>query len=358
MENNKDNIADILADFEKRKGKKDSQQEQKEAPEQIDFAKSKSDIRRESKNKKRELLKSHSKTKIKKAKEKLHSADFKKRLIKIIAIVLCAVSAVSGLITGVVIGMNKNKTAYLKPYIEKYPDVKFPQGILEQYCDDYAKNKDMAGYIEINAPDFKSVVQHSSNKKLPYLESNTKGSETFNTVIYMQDNSLEEYYSSIDSFSKTDGYITYSDLFSIKTYKIAGVFYTNTKKEDDNGYIFPYNVTEKMTTESHKNFADRMNSRLLYKTLTVSRQDELLTISCPTDYEKDFRFVIVAVARSGVPEKSKALPNSKIHYPQKIYDKMHQKNPYELSSEWYPEIVINNGKDNQKTVKQNIDDYK
>jgi len=357
MENNKDNIADILADFEKRKSKKESL-EQKEAPEQIDFAKSKSDVKRESKNKKRELRKSQSKAKIKKAKEKLYSVDFRKRLIKIIAVVLCAVLAVSGIAAGTVIGINKNKTAYLKPYIEKYPDVKFPQGILEQYCDDYAKNKDMAGYIEINSPDFKSVVQHSSNKKLPYLESSVKGSEAFNTVIYTQDNSLEEYYSSIDAFSKTDGYITYSDLFSIKTYKIAGVFYTNTKKEDDNGYIFPYNVTEKMTTESHRDFADRINSRLLYKTLTVSRQDELLTISCPTDYEKDFRFVIVAVARSGESDKSKALPNNKIHYPQIVYDKKHQKNPYELSSEWYPEIVINNGKDNRKTVKQSIEDYK
>lgn len=351
MKNDRDDISEILADFEQKKHRRNEDDAGKPT-QQIDFSKTPEDIKQEKSKEKKEQQKKQFDSKKADTKNKLKKISIKKLLMLLLIII-----AAAAVIAGIIIGNEQNKSAYLKPYMEKYPDVEFPSGILEEYCDQYAQNPEMAGYIEITNPDYKSIVLKSKDDKQPYIEKSAEGSTIFNTVIYMQNNDLEEYFKDADVFGKTDGYITYSDLFSTGKYKIAGAFYTNTRAEDDNGYIFPYNVTETMTDESCKDFIDRIESRLLYKTFSLSRKDKFLTISCPTDFEDDFRFVIVAVLRDGDFEKSEATVNNKVHYPQIIYDKKKKENPYKLSSQWYPEIIVTDKNGNQKTVKQSIKDY-
>ena len=90
----------------------------------------------------------------------------------------------------------------------------------------------------------------------------------------------------------------FSDLKTDYNFKVIGAFYTNTKASDDNGYVFPYNVTEQMEPSSALEFYTMLHYRFLYDTgASPIRSDKLITISCPTSYHKDFRFVVVGVAR-------------------------------------------------------------
>ncbi|MGN1203201.1 MAG: hypothetical protein ACI4RF_07875, partial [Eubacterium sp.] len=243
---------------------------------------------------------------------KVKNAVFNKKTLAVII----AVAAVIAIIFGIKAAVEQSKIAYLKPYESKYPDVEFQVGMLEKYCDMLGENPDTVGYIEIPDIDLKSPVS-SDTQSFPYAQSCTEGASQFNYVVYLNDNSLEKIYSTAEAYNNSSGYITYSDLFNDYSFKIVGAFYTNTAAEDDNGYIFPYNVTEKMTTESANEYVSRLESRFIYSTAAnITRQDTLLTISCPTDYRKDFRFVVIGVMRENADDKSAATEKSNVHYPQ------------------------------------------
>lgn len=184
------------------------------------------------------------------------------------------------------------------------------------------------------------------------------GSEQFNYVIYLDDDSLEELYSTADSYNTSDGYVTYSDLTADYTFKIVGAFYTNTDAKDDNGYVFPYNVTEEMTVDSQNEYISRLQSRFIYSTgIDITRQDKLITISCPTDYRSNFRFVVVGVMRDDAADKLTATEKDDVRYPQVIYDESKIQNPYKYASDWYPEIVITNSDGTQNTIQKTAEDY-
>ena len=255
--------------------------------------------------------------------------------------------------------MESSKSAYLKPYEQKYKDVKFPIGILEKYCDIYAENPDTAGIIKISDIGLDSPVSSKSNSNI-YLEQSVNNAEIFNYVVYLNDSSLEEYYIDADAYNnKASGYISYSNLFEDYNFKVVGAFFTNTKANDDNGYIFPYNVTEQMTDDSYRQFIDRLQSRFIYNTgVTITRQDKLITVSSPTNFRQDFRFVVVGVMREDTDSKPTATPKNDVHYPQVIYDEQGINNPYALSSKWYPTIIYKDKEENELTKKQSENDYK
>lgn len=309
--------------------------------------------KREKKPKKEKIKKDIPKKDISGAIKKLLRKINIKKIIKplLIAIVIAAVAA--GAVFGIKAAVANSKIAYLKPYQQKYPDVKFPDGILEKYCDAYGKAPNAAGYIKISELDINAPVMPQSKKEYPMAEKNTSGAVQKNYVVYLDDNSLEQYYKDATCYNQlASGFIEYSDFLNDYNFKIVGAFYTNTKAEDDAGYIFPYNVTEEMTEKSTKAFIDRLSSRFIYDTdLTITRADTLLTISCPTDYRDNFRFVVVGVMRDD-NEKLVATDKSKIHYPQVIYDESGQTNPYRFASKWYPEIIVRS-----KTKTQSIKDY-
>ena len=163
-----------------------------------------------------------------------------------------------------------------------------------------------------------------------------------NYVVTLDTKELENYYASADSYNEASGIIEYSNLFSNYTYKVIGAFYTNTNPEDDNGYVFPYDTVEEMTQSSAATFVTDLQTRFLYHTAdSFSRKDRLLIIACPTDYHKNFEFVIVCKLTDD-KSKSTATENddSRIHYPQVICDEKGEINPYRFANGWYPEIVI------------------
>lgn len=371
-----DDIADILSDFKEQKERKEHTSVEPLAPPKrrentIDFAKTEKDSQPVKENKKikkpektpeeLEAIKAQKTEKRAKQKEKSKAAFTKiKKVVlnKKFLIALGAIIIVIALIFGIRYAIDANKGAYLKPYQSKYPAAHYEIGMLEKYCDIIGENPDTVGYIEIPELDLKSAVS-SDETKFPYAQPCRENAEQFNFVVYMNDDSLEKYYSTADAYNSSGGYMTYSDLFKDYNFKVVGAFYTNTKAEDDNDYIFPYNTTEKMSTSSASEYVSRLENRFVYSTgINVTRQDTLLTISCPTDYRPNFRFVVVCVLREDTDSKSTAVQKDDIRYPQVIFDEMEKDNPYKYASKWYPEIIITNNEGEQKTIRKTIDDYK
>lgn len=363
--NNNDNldsqesIEQILKDFQVKKERKDRGEEL--APpvryreSSIDFAKG-PEAERAEENTENSIKKRNKKPK--RERKKLN-IDYKK-IAKIAVIILASVAVIIGAVFGIRYGINQSRSAYLKPYEKKYPDVNFPVGIMEKYCDVYGENPTAVGYINISETHLNSPVLSDNSDALPYAERNNSKCNQFNYVVYLHDNALEKYYGSAKAYNDTaSGFVSYSDLYNEYRFKVVGAFYTNTQPEDDNGYIFPYNVTEELTVKSYADFFDRLSSRFIYNTgITLTRQDRLLTISCPTDYREGFRFVVVGVLRNESNKKPTASEKAKIHYPQVIYDENNQENPYALAYQWYPEIVEQIGDGKTQTKKQSIKDYK
>lgn len=353
-----DSIEQILKDFQNQKERKETGGEL-EPPKiysrtPIDFAREDTADDASEKNAER----ARKRFAIPKLKIKKTNINYKK-LLKAVGIAVAAVVVISAVICGIIYGVNQSKSAYLKPYEKKYPDVEFPVGIMEKYCDIYGANPTAVGYIKISEIRLNAPVLSEEKAAYPYAEENTSDYNQFNYVVYLQDGSLEKYYGSAEAYNNNaTGYISYSDLYNEYRFKVVGAFYTNTKAEDDNGYIFPYNVTEEMTVDSSKQFFERLENRFIYSVgMTLTRQDKLLTISCPTDYRENFRFVVVGVLRNDSTEKPTAEDKSSVHYPQVIYNELKQDNPYKFASQWYPEIQKTNSKGDIQTEKQTRKDY-
>ncbi len=377
MSDEKDDIEKILSQFREQRENKEHEpilplEPPKRREEYIDFSKPEeteekpNDKSKKSKKPKKtpeeqQQLKAEKKARAAKQKEKvktifkrLKKALFNKRSL----IILVLLAAVAAAIFGIKYAVEQSKTAYLKPYEEKYPDAQFQVGMLEKYCDIIGQNPDAVGYLEIPDIDLNTAVS-SNEKTFPNAQSCTAGAEQFNYVVYLNDSSLENVYSSAQSYNNSSGYMLYSDFFKEYYFKIVGAFYTNTRAEDDDGYIFPYNVTEKMTIDSASEYVSKLESRFIYSTgVNVTRQDIMLTISCPTDYHKDFRFVVIGVLRESTDSKSTATEKSNIHYQQVIYEEMGMDNPYRFAKKWYPEIIITDKEGNEKTIQKSIEDYK
>jgi len=307
-------------------------------------------IKKAEKNPKKEKVKKE-KTPADKAKQK---AVLKKLLLVIIIIAVITGLVFSG------IGIAKfAQSAYLRPYKQKYPEVEFPVGIEERFCDYYGENPTTAGYIEIEDCNIKEYILSENNDKNPMLDSvNNQKELDFNTVVYLNgSNSLEKTYSTSKNYLASTQKINFSTLFEDYTFNVIGAYYTNSKPEDDMGYVFPYNLTKNMTEQSLYSFTDRLYHRFLYNSdyylqnNIITKNSKLITICTKTDFMPDFYFVVVGMLDASKVET--ATDNQKVHYPQIWYDKNKKENVYRFASKWYPEIIING----EETSQQSANDF-
>lgn len=360
MSENKDDISKLLDEYKEQKENKAVEkplEPPKKRDELIDFAKSEPESEAKHKKAKKEkpeksseeieALKQARKEKLKKISKKIFS---KKVLFSLLAITLAAAVGF-----GIKFGVSYSKTAYLKPYEEKYPDVEFPAGILEKYCDDYGSNPETMGYISISDTDTSEYL--TKNDMQPIADINS----TYNYVVYLDSKELEQHYKNADAYNGSYKEIFFSNLYEDFTFEVAGAFYTNTKPEDDDGYIFPYNTTEKMTFESTGQFIERINTRLLYtvKGVEIKRADTLLTLSCPTDYRDGYRFVVICKAVEKINSDAEAKDKSpdRIHRTDIEYKESNTENPYRFAGKWYPEVITYDSEGNESTYKKTIEDY-
>lgn len=78
---------------------------------------------------------------------------------------------------------SSRQNAYLKPYETKY-GIHYPAGMLEQYCDAYGKDRQIAGFLTYGSSG-EITVSKTKNENQPYLDNNSDFLHFgFNTVIY------------------------------------------------------------------------------------------------------------------------------------------------------------------------------
>lgn len=282
-----------------------------------------------------------------------------KAVLKKLFITLVSLAAAAGLVFGAISIFNYAQSAYLKPYREKYPDIEFPKGIEEHHCDYYGSNPGTAGYIQIEDIGLQEYVLSDSNGKNPVLDkTNSRGSLDFNTVVYLTgENSLEKTYSTANGYLNSTQKITYSTLLEDYSFNVIGAYYTNSKPEDDKGYVFPYNLTKSMTAESLDAFTDRLYHKFIYNSdyylsnSVITSQSKLITVCAKTSFMPDFYFVVVGILNGEKVET--AQDNANIYYPQIWFDKNKKENSFRFAGKWYPEIYINE----EETSKQNESDF-
>lgn len=278
------------------------------------------------------------------------NVDFKK-----VGIIFCAFLVLIAVIFGGIKIVNHAKTGYVKEYEKKY-NIDYPDGILKEFCDEYGKDQSLAGnlVIEDTSTDVRVYSKEKDGCALLEKGSDVKHEQHIRAIaIDKKLADLEEFYSTPEGFLESSQKVTFKTLLGEEEYRVVAAYYTNTNPKDDNGYVFPYNTYGNLTQKSFHNFQDRVKTRSLYDTsYTLLEENYILSISVPSDFMQDFRFVIVCVKSDGKFEKSKtATPNERIHYPQIWYDKNKQDNPYYLAGHWYPEIVLPNGKTKKLTIK-------
>lgn len=244
----------------------------------------------------------------------------------------------------------------------KYPNVKFPQGMLEKYTDLYARNPDLAGWITINGLDISlPVVRAENNEK--YLKTDFDGKHNkygslfmncsnklerldMNTTIfghYMKDTKM---FGNLVQYKSVKGYkkaplIEFNTIYGDYKWKIFAVFITNGTSQGDKGYLFNYIFTNLKSEADLEEFLGEIKQRsLYYPKVDIALSDKILTLSTCTYEFEEARLVIMArMVRRG---ESTAVDTSNIRfnpnprYPQGYYDEKSLGNPYASAPKWYP----------------------
>lgn len=346
-----DEIDNILNDFNNKKNS-DSSDEELAPPELYDNESSQDDgednknKEKKSKNKK---VADHRKTSEK------TKAFFKSKTFKIIIIAV----AVAVLIFAIVFSVKAVKQNKIEKLENKY-GVSIDESMNKDFIEDYAQNTDFAGKLSIKDSEidynvFKSNEQdfytNHGETKAPdengcvYIDSRVSlNPQSQNTVVYASKKyfgDLEKMYSTSENYKKYP-IINFNTIYENAKYKVVGAFYTNTDKSADSGKVFPYNATN-LTESSMMEFRSLLNSRFIYSTeRDIKITDNLLMLSVDSDLFKSAKFVVTAVKiADGESERidtSNIIINKNPHYPQAYYDLQKIENPFELSTQWYPEI--------------------
>lgn len=260
-------------------------------------------------------------------------------------------------------GEEKYGDAVVNDSIRNEYNVEFPEGMMAKYSQLYMTNSDLRGWIsipayEINLP----IVQGSDNdyylKRNIYKKWVSHGVPFFdyriaeeqfktlprNTVIYghnMRSDDLIfgmlEEYRDIDGFKKAP-IIECNTIYGDFKWVVCGVFISNSKPKDDNGYVFPYNFID-CSDQDFAEYIVELEKRSFYDTgVDLAVTDKILTLStCCYDFN-DARLVVVArLLREGESvsvDTSKAVVNIDPKGPQAWCDEIGKPNNYASDARW------------------------
>ena len=288
--------------------------------------------------------------------------SFKKMLTKQFAIFLAVVVAIGAAGYGGCRLYEYSRVAYLNSYKKEFPDVEFPEGILEEMCGEYGKNQNVVCKISPNDKDAFIVATSDKEDDYAYAYPNfdVKNEQQFQSIDVSNADGfddLESLYSTRDAFLESSQMYELTTLYSKSNYRVIASFYTNTVATDDAGYVFPYNCYGNMTEKSFRSYVDKIKSRRLYDTgYNFSYDDKFLTLSVDSDFMPNFKFVVLCVknTQKNTEKSTTAIDNESVHYPQAWYDKNGETNPYRFSSNWYPEIYTD---DNTNTKRLTGNDF-
>ena len=240
-------------------------------------------------------------------------------------------------------------------------ETSYPDGMLAKYSSLYDANNDLKGWISIpgfgiNLP----VAQGKDNdyylKKDIYGKYTRYGVPFFdyrmsdfhnlhkNNVIYGHNMRHDDLiFGMLENYRDIEGFrqapvIECNTIYGDHTWFVYAVFITNAEKEDDNGYVFPYNFID-LDKGNFIKYLEEVDARKLYTTgVDINLDDQLLTLStCAYDFT-DARLVVVARLRregeSVAIDTSKAYKNKDPKFPQAYYEAYGKTNTHANDPRW------------------------
>ncbi len=241
------------------------------------------------------------------------------------------------------------------------PDVDYPEGMLAKYASLYAANDDLRGWVSIPGFEINLPVAQGTNNKY-YLKKDIYGKYTRygvpffdyrmtdfhnlhkNTVIYGHNMRHDDLiFGMLENYRNISGFrqapvIECNTIYGDHTWFVYAVFISNAEKEDDNGYVFPYNFID-LDEGNFARYLEQVDARKLYTTgVDINLSDKILTLStCAYDFD-DARLVVVARQRregeSIAVDTSKAYKNEDPRYPQAWYDAYGKTNTHANDPIW------------------------
>ena len=245
----------------------------------------------------------------------------------------------------------------------KYPNITIPDGMSVKYAYLYALNRHLVGWLSVpNSGIDVQVVQSNNNSE--YLKKDFYGNYSRygcpfmdyrndarflnqNTIIYGHHMSDGLIFAELSKYKELKGFLDspvmkLDTLYETYYFKVYAAFITNSREQDDNGYIFNYTVTDFASTENFDAYIKAIDERKLYTTgVDINSADKLLTLSTCTYEFTDARLVVIGrMLRMGETQDidtTFAVTNGNPHYPQIWYDQKGMTNPYADVERWYPE---------------------
>lgn len=245
-------------------------------------------------------------------------------------------------------------------FLSKYPNIHLPEGMMAKYAYLYAINQDLVGWIKIpNSLIDVQVVQTGDNAT--YLKKDFYGNYSRygcpcmdyrndpkylnkNTILYGHHMSDGLVFADLKKYKTVEGFqesptIEFDTLYRSYKFKVYAVLITNSKEEDDNGYIFNYTVTDFGSDEKFMEYIAAVDERKLYTTgVDIKPTDKIITLQTCTYEFSDARLVVIGRMlrdnESSTIDTSLATVNENPRYPQAYYDKHGMSNPYADAAKW------------------------
>lgn len=245
-------------------------------------------------------------------------------------------------------------------FLSKYPNIHLPEGMMAKYAYLYAINQDLVGWIKIpNSLIDVQVVQTDDNGT--YLKKDFYGNYSRygcpcmdyrndpkylnkNTILYGHHMSDGLVFADLKKYKTVEGFqesptIEFDTLYRSYRFKVYAVLITNSKEEDDNGYIFNYTVTDFGSNENFMEYIAAVDERKLYTTgVDIQPTDKIITLQTCTYEFSDARLVVIGRMlrdnESTAIDTSLATVNENPRYPQAYYDKRGMQNPYAEAAKW------------------------
>lgn len=247
-------------------------------------------------------------------------------------------------------------------FLSKYPNIQLPEGMMAKYAYLYAINQDLVGWLKIpNSIVDVQIVQGEMNGDYlktdfygnysrygcPYMDyRNDPKYLNKNTILYGHHMSDGLVFADLKKYQSIEGFqesplLQFDTLYRSYTFKVYAVFVTNSKEEDDNGYLFNYTVTDFGSNENFMRYIAAVDERKLYTTgVDIQPTDKILTLSTCSYEFSDARLVIIGRMlrdnESTMIDTSLAVANENPRYPQAYYDKLGKANPYADAEKWMP----------------------
>ena len=282
---------------------------------------------------------------------------FKKLMTRRFYIAVGAAVLLLLVILGAVKLYDYSKTAYLKPYIEMY-GIEYPEGIREEFCDEYGRNQTTAGQLIIEDCGVDSIVNANEKNAVIMDKGSTVLENQHLRSITLKKSNLEAYYATAEDFINASQLVTFRTLFDDEEYKVVAAYYVNTDPDKDDGYVFPYTAYGNLTERSFKSYIDWVKTMSEFTTGEKLPYDGYyLSVNSPAAKQKDTRFVILCVRVDGDFEKTTSTKaNKRTYKTQSWYDENGKENPFRFAAQWYPEIYTND--ERTETKKLTAKDFK